>query len=95
MVACEDVADYPNEEESPHELALIMLYSYASQIPNEIAYEYFKRAIVNLCESQDDPLKRKAGLKILGTVSDGDALQDPIKEDTELYTNLIVAGLQD
>ena len=51
MVACEDVADYPNEEESPHELALIMLYSYASQIPNEIAYEYFKRAIVNLCES--------------------------------------------
>ena len=30
MVACEDVADYPNEEESPHELALIMLYSYAS-----------------------------------------------------------------
>ena len=50
---------------------------------------------MSLCGSQDDPLKRKAGLKILGTVSDGDALQDPMKDDTELYTNLIVNGLQD
>ena len=74
MVACEDVAGYANEQESPHELSLNMLLSYATQIPNEIAYDYFKRAIINLCESQDDPLKRKAGLKILSTVSDNDAL---------------------
>ena len=37
-IACEDISEYPNEEENPHELAIIMLYSYASSLPNEIAY---------------------------------------------------------
>ena len=94
-IACEDVADYPNEEENPHELALQMLYSYAVEIPDTVAYGLFKNAIINLCSDQTDPLKRKAGLKILGTISDGDALLDPIKDDIELYTDLFVRSLQD
>jgi len=72
-----------------------MLYSYAAEIPNEIAYGLFKAAIVNLINSQDNPLKRKAGLRILGTVSDSDALLDPIKDDVELYTDLFVRTLND
>ena len=30
---------------------------------------------------------------MLGTVSDSDALLDPIKEDVDLYTDLIVQSL--
>lgn len=94
-VACEDVSDYPMEEENPVELALIMLYSFAAEIPNELAYPLFKAAIVNLCASQDDPLKRKGGLKILGQVCDSDSLLDPIKDDVELFTDMLVRSLQD
>ena len=70
-----------------------MLWSYASEIPNELAYGLYKAAMVNLINSQDDPLKRKAGLRILGTVCDSDALLDPIKEDVDLYTDLLVRSL--
>jgi len=72
-----------------------MLYSYAVEIPDTVAYGLFKNAIINLCSDQTDPLKRKAGLKILGTISDGNALLDPIKDDIELYTELFVRSLQD
>ena len=94
-IACEDVSEYPDENENPHELALEMLYNYASELPNEAAYALFKPAIQNLCNSQDDPLKRKAGLRIMGSVADSDALLDPVKDDVEIYTDIIVRGLQD
>jgi hypothetical protein len=50
-IVCEDDSEYPGDEETPVELALIMLYNYASQIPNEVAYPLFKSAIINLCGS--------------------------------------------
>ena len=72
-----------------------MLYSFAAALPNEFAYSLFKPAIVNLCQSQDEPLKRKAGLKILGQICDSDALLDPIKDEIDLYTDLLVSSLRD
>ena len=72
-----------------------MLYSFASELPNEIAYGLFKAAILNLCNSQDSELKRMGGIKILGQVCDSDALLDPIKDDVELYTDILISGLQD
>lgn len=72
-----------------------MLYSFASEIPNEIAYNLFKTAIGNLCTQDADPLKRRAGLKVLGNICDSDALCDPIKDDIELWTDLLVRSLQD
>ena len=93
-IVCEDVSEYPAEEENPVDLALIMLYSYASEIPNEIAYPLFKAAIMNLCSDQTAPAKCRGGLKILGQVCDSDALLDPIKDDVDLYTDLLVASLQ-
>lgn len=94
QVACEDVSEYPSEEENPHELALIMLYQYAAEMPNEVAYPIFKDSIVQLCSSQE-PLQRKAGLKILGQVCDSDSLLDCIKEEVELYTEILIKLLQD
>lgn len=70
-----------------------MLYSFASELPNEIAYPLFKSAVLNLCQSQDDEHKRMGGIKILGQVCDSDALLDPIKDDVELFTDILVRGL--
>ena len=95
MIACEDVSEYSEDHESPHELALEMLYNYASTIPNEVAYPIFKQAVMKLCSSQDDPFKRKAGLKILGHLCDSDALLDPIKDEVEMYTDMIVQAMSD
>jgi hypothetical protein len=40
-----------------------------------------------MCQHTDDPLVRKAGLKIMGFVCESDALLDPIKDDIEEYTD--------
>lgn len=93
IIASEDDSAYADDNENPHELALEMLNNYACELPNEAAYAMFKPAIVNLCSSQDDPLKRRAGLRIMGTVCDSDALLDPIKDDVELFTDIIIRGL--
>ena len=61
-----------------------MLFNFAWHIPNEIVYPLFKEAIVSLCSSADNPLRRKGGLKILAEVCEEDALLDPIREDVDL-----------
>ena len=40
-IACEDTAEYAEGEETPHMLALEMLYSFASEVPNEVVYPIF------------------------------------------------------
>ena len=72
-----------------------MLYAFACEVPNPIAYPLFKTAIINLTNSQDDHLKRKAGLRILGHICDSDALLDPIKDEVDLYTDILVRNLSD
>ena len=48
-VASEDMSEYPEEDDSPMPLALEMLYSFATEVPNAIAYDLFKTAIAGLC----------------------------------------------
>ena len=93
-MACEDTEEFPDEEDSPHYLALCMLYNFASEVPNEVAYPIFKQNILMFAQ-HSDPLVRKAGIKILGHVCDSDALLDCIKDDIEEHTQIIVLGLQD
>ena len=38
---------------------------------------------------------RKAGLKILGHLCDSDGLLDGVKEDIDLFTDILVNGMQD
>jgi len=45
-IAAESTEEYADDEESPHTLAMYMLYNYASEIPNPIAYPIFKTNIV-------------------------------------------------
>lgn len=90
-IACEDTEEYGEGEETPHMLALEMLYSFASEVPNEVVYPIFQKN-VRICFQKDEPLVRKAGLRILGHVSDSEALLDFIKDDVEEYTGNIVSG---
>ena len=41
-IACEDTADYPEDEDNPHELSLSLLFVFASEIPSEVSYPIFK-----------------------------------------------------
>ena len=45
-IAAESTEEYADDEESPHTLSLYMIYNYASEIPNPIAYPIFKTNIV-------------------------------------------------
>ena len=94
-IACEDTEEYPDEEESPHYLALCMLFNFAAEVPNEVVYPVFKQSILAFCANEADPLVRKAGVKILGHVCESDALLDCIKDDIETWTDLIVKSLVD
>jgi hypothetical protein len=82
-LACEDDSEYPDEEESPHSLSLYMLHNFAIEVPIQIIYPLFKENIILFCSHQNDPLVRKAGLKILGHVCDSDGLLDSIKDDID------------
>ena len=70
-----------------------MLLSYACILPNPVAYSIFKPIIVELSQSES-ALYKKAGLKVLGTICDSDALLDPIKNEIDLWTDLIVESLK-
>ena len=45
-VACEDTEEYADEDDSPHYMALCMLYSFAAEVPNEVAYPIFKERVL-------------------------------------------------
>lgn len=93
-IASESTEEYPDEEESPHSLALHMLYNYASAVPTDIIYPMFKTNIL-ACAARPEELFRKAALKVMGHVSDSDALLDAIKDDCEELTELLCKGLVD
>ena len=71
-----------------------MLYNFASEVPNEAAYPIFKERIVQ-CMKQTDPLARKAGIKILGHVSDSEALLEDIKDDIDEWIEIITKTMLD
>ena len=45
-VACEDTDEFPDEEDSPHYMSLCMLYNFAAEVPNEVAYPIFKERVL-------------------------------------------------
>lgn len=94
IIASESTEEYADDEESPHTLALYMLYNYASEVPNNVVYPIFKQLVLQY-NQHPDPLFKRAALKILGHVSDNDGLLDCIKEDVEEMTNIVIGGLTD
>ena len=48
-LAAEDVSDFPDDEDTPATLSLIMLYAYASEVPAATIYPIFKNLIVQYC----------------------------------------------
>ena len=87
-MACEDTEEFSYEEESPHYMSLCMLYNFAVEVPNDVAYPIFKERVLQ-CIEQPEPLSRKAGIKILGHVSASEALVDCIRDDIDEWTDII------
>lgn len=93
VIASESEADYEGEQETPHSLALYMIYNFASEVPNQIVYPIVMKYVDRFGTSAKD-LERKAAIKILGYISDSTCL-DMIKEDIDKITVFIVGKLQD
>lgn len=94
VIASESEEGYEEEQETPHTLALYMVYNFACEVPNPIVYPIIMRCVDKWGNSTND-LERKAAVKMLGYVCDSDSCLDPIKEDIELITKFLVAHLQD
>ena len=95
-ISCEEKEDINEEEweDQPCDFALHLLFKYAEECPNDFVYPLFKENLVQ-CWQHASPQIRMAGLKILGFVSDPDCLLDPIKDDIDELTDVLVACLKD
>lgn len=92
-IAAEDTEE-KDEQDNTLEFALYLLYKYASEVPNPVAWPLFKANIKSAWDSAN-PLARRACLKVLGFVSESDALLDCIKDDIDELTELLVMALKD
>jgi DNA-binding protein YbaB len=93
-IASEDVEDAEEDTEKPADFAVYMLLSCATEVPNTVSWPLFKANTVE-CWQSTDISARKAALKILGFVSESDALLDPIKDDVDELSDLLVTALKD
>lgn len=93
IIASESEADYEGEQETPHSLALYMIYNFASEVPNQIVYPIVMKYVEKFGTSGKD-LERKAAIKVLGYICDSTCL-DMIKEDIDKITAFVVGKLQD
>jgi len=74
---------------------MYLLLKFACEVPNPVAWPLFKANIVSAWSEPANPLARKASLKVLGFVSESDALLDCIKDDIDELTDLLVMALKD
>ena len=71
-----------------------MIYNFSCEVPNNIVYPIIMKYVEKFGLSQQ-PLERKAAIKVLGFVCDSDSCMDPIKENIDKITSFIVSKLQD
>lgn len=88
QIASESEEDYEGEQETPHTMALYMVFNFASEVPNTIIYPIIMKYVQVFGTSQNE-LERKAAIKVLGYICDSTCL-DMIKEDIEKVTSFIV-----
>jgi hypothetical protein len=93
-IASESEQDYEDEQETPHTLALYMIYSYSCEVPHNIVYPIIMSNVHKFGTSNSE-LERKAAVKVMGYVCDSDSCLDLIKENIDDITNFIVAKLKD
>jgi len=91
-IVCQSEEDYEKDEENPTDAALDMLDKIATCLPNTIIFPL----IIRMCEDHmksTEPLKRRAGLLILGTVSKG--IRDPMTENIEEILTPVLMSMED
>eukprot|EP01022_Parablepharisma_sp_SALTPOND_P026337 TRINITY_DN628_c0_g1_i1.p1 TRINITY_DN628_c0_g1~~TRINITY_DN628_c0_g1_i1.p1 ORF type:complete len:1088 (+),score=135.90 TRINITY_DN628_c0_g1_i1:26182-29445(+) len=91
-VASEDEEEYDKEEETPIDAALDMIEQFAIKVPNTTIFPLIIKGCEELLKSTD-PLKRRAGLLVLGTVSKG--VRDPMTENIEEILMTVLQCMSD
>jgi len=91
VIASESEADYEGEQNTPHSLALYMIFNFASEVPNTVIYPIIMKNVERFGTSPKE-LERKAAIKVLGYVCDSTCL-DMIKEDIDKITAFVVSKL--
>ena len=94
MIASETEDDFEEGQDTPHQLALYLIFSYSSSITIQIMYPIIMKYVQKF-GSSTNPLERKAAVKVLGFISDPDSCLDMIKENIDDATSFIVQKLQD
>ena len=94
MIASESEEDFEEGQETPHQLALYLVFSYSSAISYQIMYPIIMQHVQKFGLSSK-PLERKAAIKVLGFISDPDSCLEMIKENIDDVTKFIVDRLKD
>jgi hypothetical protein len=72
VIASESEEDFEEGQESSHQLALYLVFSYSCAISNQIMYPIIMKYVEKFGTSSKD-LERKAAVKMLGYISDPDS----------------------
>ncbi len=94
IIASESEEDFEEGQETPHQLALYLVFSYSSAISYQIMYPIIMKYVQKFGTSSK-ALERKAAIKVLGYISDPDSCLEMIKENIDDVTVFIVERLKD
>lgn len=75
QIAAEDDECFEDEYDNPVERSLDMLYNYACEVSNTKLFPLILK-YVTACGVSENPLERKAAVRVLGHISDSDTCQD-------------------
>ena len=93
-IASEDHSLYDENDASPPEMALHMLYAFACNVPHEKVYPIFQKYLQQFGTDKDEH-KRAGATYILGYIADPEACLDFIKRDLNPLTNFLIDRMQD
>lgn len=94
QIASESEEDFEEGQETPHQFALYLIFSYSTAISYQIMYPIIMKLVQQFGLSPKE-LERKAAVKVLGYICDPDSCLEMIKENIEDVTKFIVQRLQD
>lgn len=92
IIASESEDGFEEQQDTPHQLALYMIFSYSTEVPHNVVYPIIMKYVEKFGNSTKE-LERKAAVKVLGFISDSDSCLDMIKENIVPVTQYIVNKL--
>ena len=93
-IACEPEDEYPEDTVTPNSYALFSIKSFGVHMHKPLIFPVIIKNI-NACIQSTIPIERKAGIELLGLIWESDCCLDPIKDNIDEITDVIVKCLYD